>query len=322
MATSQALTQRDSGPALRPGESSIRGLPKLLFAAVKKFFADDCQTMAAALSFSTVFSLPALLGLLLLLLGAVVDPADVQRAITTQVGGLIGQSGGEQVQTILENARPEQKGFTVATILGIVTLLLGATAAFAQLQGALNRAWNVKPDPKRGTIRTFLTKRVFSFGIVVVLGFLLLVSLSVSAALAALSDRINQIAGVPALLLQAVTLAISFVVVATLFAVMFKYLPDAKISWRDVRGGAIGTALLFVLGKALIGLYLGKSDPGSAFGAAGALAVILIWLYYSSMIVLFGAEFTRLWAQRHGKRVKPEPGAIAVVNEEKPVRAG
>jgi membrane protein len=278
--------------------------------------------MAAALSFYTFFSLPALLSLLLLLVGTFTDAAGVERAITAQVGGLIGQAGADQVRTIIVNAHKTYVDTSLAAILGVVALLLGATTAFAQLQDALNKVWEVKPDPRVGQIQGFLAKRVFSFGVVLALAFLLLVSLGLSAALSAFGSVITSRIGAPAALLEVVNSVFSFAVVTALFAVLFKLLPDAKIAWRDVWVGALGTALLFVLGKIVIGYYLGRTDPGSAYGAAGSLAVVLIWVYYSSMIMLSGAEFTRVWSNRKGQKVKPEPGAVQVVQNEHTVARG
>jgi membrane protein len=302
--------------------AGLRSLPRLAVDTVYAFYGDDCPTMAAALSFYSFFSLPALLTLLLTLLGSVSDPAQVQRAIVGQAGGLIGPQGAQQVATIIANTQQSKHALQVATTLSLLQLFLGATTAFAQLQAALNKAWGVKPDPRRNQIGVFLVKRVFSFGIVITVAFLLLVSLTLTAALAAVSDRLTARLGIPAELLEVVTALGSFALIAALFAVMFRYLPDARITWRDVRAGAIGTALLFVLGKTAIGLYLGRSDPGSVYGVAGSLAIVLIWVYYTSMIVLLGAEFTKLWARRHGRDVTPEKGAIAYVEEEHHLSSG
>lgn len=299
-----------------------RGLPRLIWRTTERFFSDDCPGMAAALAFTTVFSLPALLALLLALVGLVSDPEKVQSAITTQVSSLIGAAAAEQVRIIIVSARKVGGTLTIAAVFGGLMLLFGATAAFAQLQGALNRVWNVKPDPRRGRIGDFLMKRVFSFGVVLVVAFLLVVSLAMSALLGAASQRLTRGLGIPAAVLQAGDFLISFTVVTLLFAAMFKLLPDAEIEWREVWAGGVGTAIFFVLGKFLIGLYLGRGDPGSAFGAAGSLAVVLIWIYYSAMILLFGAEFTRIWSEKDGKQVEPRKGAVEVVEEEKVVKVG
>ena len=299
----------------------LREGPRLVWNTLDRFFTDGCPSMAAALSFYTFFSLPALLSLILLLLGGVTDPVDVERGITNQAASLIGSAGAEQVRVILVHSR-QISARSVAAIASVAAVIFGATTAFAQLQDALNRVWSVKPDPSRGQIMGFLVKRVFSFGVVLAVAFLLLASLALSAMLVAFGDVATARLGMPEALLEVTNSLISFVVITALFAVMFRLLPDAKIAWFDVWPGAVGTSLLFVLGKGVIGYYLGRSDPGNAYGAAGSLAVVLIWVYYLSMIVLFGAEFTRAWSERFGRGVKPEPGAVEVVEEEHPVQRG
>ena len=295
---------------------------RFLWRCLDKFFGDACSTMAAALSFYTFFSLPALLSLLLVTVGAVLDPAQVQRAILAQAGSLIGRAGAEQVGAIIEHAQRVDVDASVTAALSIVAVALGATASFGQLQAALNKVWSVKPDPRRGQIRNFLAKRVFSFGVVVGVAFLLLVSLALSAFLGAAGERVTRAFGVPEGLLQFTDWVLSFAVLSALFAGMFKLLPDARIAWTDVWVGAVATALLFTIGKSVIGLYLGGRDPGSAYGAAGSLAVVLIWVYYTSMIVLFGAEVTRVWAEWYGAGVQPEKGAVEVVETERTVQSG
>ena len=306
----------------QPGfAATVRGFGGLLWGTGMAFFSDDCASMAAALSFYTFFSLPALLTLLLTLAGRVADPARVQKAIVGQVGGLIGASGADQVATIIGNAHLANASATIATLLSIAALMFGATTSFAQLQAALNKAWGVKPDPRRNQLHVFLTKRIFSFGVVIMVAFLLLVSLAINTMLVALGDRVSAGAG-PAVIFQLLTSLVGFVIIAALFAVMYRYLPDARIAWRDVRAGAVVSATLFTLGKTVIGIYLGRSNPGSVYGVAGSLAVVLIWVYYTSMVVLLGAEFTRLWAQRYGRGITPQQGAVAYVEEERQVRAG
>jgi len=307
----------------KPGiVSTIKGFFGLLWATIFAFFSDGCSTMAAALSFSTFLSLPALLTLILSLVGRFADPGRVQGAIVSEVSDLIGTAGAAQVAAIIGNASRSEEAASIATVVSLIVLVLGATGLFAGLQAALNKAWGVKPDPSRNQIRVFLMKRVFSFGILITVAFLLLVSLALSTVIAAISGALTTQFGIPPVLLQIATTLGSFLVIALLFAVMFRYLPDARISWRDVRAGAIGTALWFVLGRTLIGLYLGRADPGSVYGAAGSLALVLIWVYYTSMVVLFGAEFTKLWAQRYGKGIVPVKGAIAYVEEERGVAKG
>ena len=280
----------------------------------REFLDDDAPRMAAALSYYTVFALPPLLVLLITLLGAVFEPAEVERTLQGQVQGTIGPDAADAIQTMIENASRPGAGGLLATLLSVAALLFGATGAFAQLQKALNTAWEVEPDPESGGVRGFITKRVLSLGMILAVGFLLLVFLVVSAVLAALGEALagflpDALSGA---VLQGLNAAISLAVITLLFAAIFKVLPDAVIGWRDVWVGAAVTALLFVAGKFALGFYIGRSDPGSAYGAAGSLAVILVWIYFSSMIVLLGAEFTQVWARRKGRRIQPEEGAVRV----------
>ena len=290
---------------------------QLLKQSVRGFIQDDCPTMAAALSYYTVFSLPPLLVLLLAILGAVVDPRDIQGNIEAQMREAMGPAGAGQVRTILANAdRPGGAGVLPA-VLSVLALLLGATGVFGQLQAALNKAWGVAPDPSKGGVKSMLLKRMFGVGMVLGLAFILLVSLVVSALLSAFGDQLARFLpeGLSAPVLEAINFAGSLAVIALLFGAIFKVMPDARIAWSDVWVGALATALFFVAGKLVLGLYLGRSNPGEAFGAAGALALMLVWIYYSSMIVLLGAEFTQAWAEHRGKGIVPEKGAVRVKRE-------
>ena len=290
----------------------------------KDFIEDDCPTQAAALSYYTIFSLPPLLVLILMILGALVDPQDIRGQLEMQMGALMGPTATEQIRAILQQAHNPGSGSLIPTLLSVAALILGASGAFGQLQAALNRSWEVAPDPQQGGLKAFLLKRVFSFGMILSVAFLLLVSLILSAALSAFGGALGTMLpdGVSGTLLQVVNQVVSLVVVTALFAAIFKVLPDATVAWRDVWVGAAVTAVLFVLGKFLIGFYLGRSNPGQAFGAAGSLAVMLVWIYYSSMILLYGAEFTQAWAEGRGGGIAPERGAVRMVQEKKEVREG
>ncbi|HVH39769.1 MAG TPA: YihY/virulence factor BrkB family protein [Gemmatimonadaceae bacterium] len=301
---------------------TLKAIALIPWRALMKFSDDDCPSMAGALAFYTIFSLPALLTVVLLLVGQVVDPMEMQRLIVGQIGELVGPAGASQVETVITHARTSQIDASATALIGLGAVLLGATTAFGQLQTGLNRAWNVKPDPKRGGVKQFLLKRVFSFGVVVAVAFLLLVSFVLSAALSVVGDRIGAMFSMGDAVLVVGNAVLSFVVIAFVFSAMFKLLPDARIAWRDVVVGGTTTAVLFVVGKELIGAYLGSSDPGTAYGAAGSLVLVLVWLYYSSMIVLYGAEFTRVWADQRGGGVRPEEGAVAVVEVEKEISEG
>lgn len=279
-----------------------------------EFLDDQCPRLAASLSYYTIFSIPPILILLLLIVGAVMDPEDVRTAIHTHIRAVAGPAAAEQVQIIAEHAKRPDAGRPLASVLGLAAVIFGATSAFAELQAALNRAWEVQPDPRRGGLRNFLVKRVFSFGMVLGVAFLMLVSLVLSALLSGFGSVVSGLlpGGFSGTLLQAANAGLSFLVIGLLFAAIYKILPDAVIAWRDVWVGALVTALLFVAGKAVIGLYLGRSNPGDAYGAAGSLAVVLIWVYYSSMILLFGAEFTQAWAEHRGRGIRPERGAVRI----------
>lgn len=277
------------------------------------FSDDNCARMAAALSYYTVFSLPALLLLILAIIGFFFDPGDAQGRFMDQVVGLVGPQGGEAMRTMVEQANHPKGG--VMAIAGIITLVLGATGAFAQLQDALNTAWEVRPDPVAGGVKKFLGKRFLSFGMILVIAFMLLVSFVASAAVAAFGDLLNNyLGGAGEIIGQAVQIVLGLLVTWGLFALMFKVLPDATIKWSDVAVGAFVTAVLFTVGRFLIGLYLGKSDSANAFGAAAALAIVFIWIYYAANILFLGAEFTQVWVKRQGRTIEAEEGAIKVTD--------
>lgn len=271
----------------------------------KEFADDECPRMAAALSYYTVFALPPLLVLTILLLGTVVDTAAAQERITQQARELAGPDAAGQIRTMLANASAPGAGNPLTVALGFAGLLFGATGAFAQLQATLNRAWNVE-EGGRGGVSGFIAKRALSFAMILTVAFLLLVSLLVSAALAAFGDTLAEVlpGTVSRPLLQVVDLGITLLTVALLVAAIYKVLPDIEIGWAQVGLGAVVTAVLFTAGKFLIGFYLGRSDPGSAYGAAGSLAVLLVWVYYNALIFFLGAEFTQVWARRRGDRLR------------------
>jgi membrane protein len=288
-----------------------------------EFSKDECPRKAAALSYYTIFSLPPLLVIIIITAGLVLSPDEIAGWIQGQVGSLIGTEAASQIQTMVERARAQvEGGFSIGLVLGIAGLLFGATGTFAELQLSLNQVWEVQPDPEKDGIKTFIVKRIFSLGMILVIAFLLLVFLVISSMIAVVSKQFGGWlpGGVSTAVLWLVNVGVSLLVITFLFAAIFKVLPDAKAAWRDVWVGAFATAVLFVLGKFLIGLYIGRSNPGEVYGAAAALALILIWVYYSSMILFLGAEFTQVWAQRHGKGIQAETGAMRVIKQEKVIR--
>jgi membrane protein len=288
---------------------------RVLKKAARDFSEDDCMSIGAAMAYYAIFSLPPLLVLVVTVAGYFgIEPKDIQKMVQDQAGlsagsETLGQQGGEEQAS----DKPKKSDFgIISRIVGGAILLFSATGLFAQLQYALNRAWEVKPDPKQGGIWAFLTKRIFSFGMIVVVGFLLLVSFVLTTII---DELIAMMQGAPegsdVALGIALNNAAAFVVSTLLFAAMFKVLPDAKIAWKDAFVGAAFTGLLFVIGKTLIGLYLQNSNLASGWGdAAASMIGVLVWMYYSSLIVLFGAEVTQVWASEYGRGIAPAEGAV------------
>jgi len=286
--------------------------------AVKGWVEDDAPSMGAALSYYTLFSLAPLLIIVIAVAGLVFGQDAAQGEIVAQLRGIMGEEGAVVVEGLLKAAREPSQG-VIATIVGIAILLLGATAIFGELQSALDRIWRVPASKEESGIWHLLRTRLLSFGLVLGLGFLLMVSLVVSAALAALGKWWGGWFAGWDVLLEILNFAVSLGIFTLLFAMIYKMMPRARIPWRDVWTGAAVTALLFTLGKVLIGLYLGKSSLASGFGAAGSIVVLIAWVYYSAQIFLLGAEYTWVYANQHGSRVqKPATGDAPTV----PSRSG
>ena len=270
----------------------------LIREAFSRFFAANAPRLGAALAYYTVLSLAPLLVVVVGIVGIVFGRAAAEGQIVAQLQDLVGQKGAQAVQSLMQNAFKPAAGVT-ATLVGIVALLFGASGAFVELRSSLNTLWSAQAREGNG-VKTMVKERFFSFAMVVGIGFLLLVSLAVSAALAAAGTFVGNRLPVPAPLLEFANMVVSFAVTTVLFSLIYKVVPDVRIAWRDVwLGGAI-TALLFSAGKLLIGLYLGKASIGSAYGAAGSVVIILVWVYYSAQVFFLGAEFTRLFAERYG----------------------
>jgi membrane protein len=253
----------------------------------------EAPRLGAALSFYTMLSLAPLLILVVAVDSLLFGHSAARNEIIGQVQGIMGAEGAKAVEAVI--ARGQRPAGVFASVIGVATLLVGASGAFSELQSALNKIWDVHPK-KGSSVASLIKSRLFSFGMVLAVGFFLLVSLVITAGLAVLGRFFGEILPMPELLMQAVNFAVSFAGISALFALIFKYVPDASVKWRDVWEGAIATALLFTIGKSLIGLYLGKAAVGSAYGAAGSLIVVIVWVYYSAMIFFFGAEFAHVRA--------------------------
>jgi membrane protein len=268
---------------------------------------DKAPRLGASLAYYAVFSLVPLLVLITAVVGMIFGRDAVEGALDQQLSQLLGDSGAEGVREMVTSAQHPARG-TLASIVGAIALVFGASGVFAQLQDALNTIWEVEPKPNRGLLG-MLKDRVFSFAMVLGSAFLLLVSLALSAALATLGNWMQQWLPGPEWILHAVEFITSLAVITLLFALIFKLVPDIEIRWNDVWIGAFVTALLFTFGKFALGLYLGRSSVSSSYGAAGAVMIVLLWVYYSSQILFFGAEFTQAYARLYGSRVRPAADA-------------
>ncbi|MER8381197.1 MULTISPECIES: YihY/virulence factor BrkB family protein [unclassified Mesorhizobium] len=272
---------------------------RLLKQSVLGFIDDNALSHGAAIAFYATTSLAPILLIVVAIAGMAFGHEAAQLALSAQIAGLMGPQSAELLQATIENASQKEAG-TLASILGLVTLFVAASGVFGEMQLALNEIWKVKP--RAATISRLVRARIASLGLVAALGFLLLVSLVVSAAISALGDVINAYLPFGTIILSAVNGIVSFALIALLFAAIYKVLPDRSLQWRDVGLGAVVTGFLFTIGKSLIGWYIGTSAFASSYGAAGALLVVLLWVYYSAEIFLLGAEFTRAYSVRHGSR--------------------
>ncbi len=295
----------------------IKGLWRFLNELVALWQQRNVARLAAALAYYSAISIAPLLIIVLAIAGLAMGSKEAQQQLVVQMRGLVGEQGGQVVEMVIENAdRPSLA--SLAGILGLFVLLWGATNVFVELQDALNTIWGVAPKPGRRLWIT-LRARLLSFAMVLVIGFLLLVSLVISTALTLLSNFLSGLLPGFDLLWLGVNFLISLSVITLLFGLLFKVLPDVIVAWRDVWLGAAVTALLFVVGKSLIGFYLGQQSFGSAYGAAGSLVVLLIWVFYSAQIVLVGAAFTQVYATQYGQGV--EPSEQAQIVHEQPAEA-
>ncbi len=278
---------------------------------IQEYNEDDCFTLGAALSYYTVFSIAPIIVIIIAAAGFIFGPEAIRGEVYDKLSGLLGAEVAEQIQNLVKNAYQSNAG-VVATVIGLVTLVFGATGVVNQLKKSLNMVWDMKATPKNGLLQ-FALDRVMSLAMILAIGFILLVALVIEGIVAALSDRIEQLLpSVSGPLLVSINFVISLILTGLLFSLILKYLPDARVAWRDVITGGIFTALLFALGRFGIGLYMAKSNVGETFGAAGFLVVLLVWVYYSSQILFLGAEFTNVYARRYGSKILPSANSIKV----------
>ncbi|MGZ8545230.1 MAG: YihY/virulence factor BrkB family protein [Flavisolibacter sp.] len=294
---------------------TVRGILKMLMHTVNGFVDNKVLKLSGSLAYFTVFSIGPMLLVMIFLADVFYGREAVEGRIFHQLNGLVGPQAAKQIQDIISNATLSGKT-TLTAIIGFTTLLIGATTVFSEIQDSINTIWNLKPKPKKGWLK-ILINRLLSFSVVVGLGFVLLVSLIMNGLIEGLMDRLQQ--NYPELTVRLVyifNIIITFIVITLLFSIIYKVLPDAKIKWKDVLIGAMSTAVLFMLGKFAMSFYIGQSDVGSTYGTAGSLVVLLLWVYYSSVILYFGAEFTKSWAAMYGSRIYPTQYAVWVKHVE------
>jgi membrane protein len=293
----------------------------LIIASFKAFIEDRALTMSAALAYYTVFAMAPLLIMFLSLASLFYGEDSINRKLFQEINGLVGNQAALQIQDILRKISLSNNS-TIAVILGVITLFIGATGVFVEMQDSINQIWRVKAKPEKGW-KQMLINRVLSFSMIIGLGFLLIVSLIINGLILTLSDQLSQyFPYLTILVINIFNVGLTCIIISALFAIIFKFLPDVEIGWKDVRIGAFFTATLFIVGKFLIGIYIEKVGPGSAYGAAGSLIVILVWVYYTSAILYFGAEFTQVYSECYGGKIKPASYAVHIIQteEEKTVK--
>jgi membrane protein len=281
---------------------------KVIVTSFNAFMDDRCLKLCAALSYYTLFSLAPLLLMLIFIAGKIYGEDAFRGEVFKEIHGFIGAEAALQVQEIIQNAAIKQNS-TWAVIVGVITLFVGATGVFLEIQDSLNLIWRVKAKPQKGWLK-MITNRMISFSMIATLGFLLIVSLAINGIIAALSTKLQVYFPDITIVIWVLNLAVTFLVITVLMGIIFKFLPDVKISWKYVRAGAIFTALLFMAGRYLISLYIEKIGPGTTYGAAGSLIVILVWVYYSAAILYFGAEFTQVYTEKHCGTIEPAEYAV------------
>lgn len=278
----------------------------------KEFSEDNVMHFGASLSYYTIFALPPIITVIITLAGTLFGQEAVSGHLYYQLSGMLGEKGALEVQNIVELAS-KLKPNLIAKIVGVAAIIISSTGVFLAIQDALNAIWSVKAKPKSGIVR-LVVNRALSFAMVMSIGFLLMVSLVIHAAVQAISVLMEAyFKSVTLIFMQVFNLVLPIAIITVLFALIFKFLPDAKIRWKDVWVGAFVTSLLFSLGKFLIGFYLGNTDVGSAYGAAGIIIILLTWIFYSSILLFLGAEFTKVYSSRYGKGIQPSEFAVRIV---------
>lgn len=287
----------------------------LLKESFNEFIADNAIKLSAALSYYTIFSLPPLLIIIISLAGVFFGPEAVRGEIFGQINGLVGNDAAMQIQEMIKNVTLSKTN-TFATTIGVIILIVGASGVFAEIQDSINYIWGIEAKPKKGFVK-FLKNRLMSFSMIASVGFLLLVGLIVNSVMDVLSDELSRVFPQDTIyLFYGLNLLIVFIIITLLFTVIFKTLPDGKVVMKDCLIGASFTSVLFMLGKFAIGAYLGRSAIASIYGAAGSVILILIWVYYSAIILYFGAEFTKVYAITHGDKIIPNEYAIKVIKKQ------
>lgn len=288
---------------------SRKGIWDIIKNAFTGFSNHKVTKLSGSLAYYTIFSMGPLLIMIISLCGVFLGREAIEGEIYRQLEGFVGNNTAVQLQEIIKNASLEGKS-TLAAIIGGASLLIGATTVFAEIQDSINIIWGLKPKPKRGWLK-MLQNRFLSFSVIISLGFLLLVSLAISALIEALNNMlIVYFPGVTVLFFYLLNVVLTLLITGSIFAVIFKVLPDAKVKWRDVWVGALATSILFMIGKFGISFYISKSEVGSTYGAAGSLVILILWIYYSSMILYFGAEFTKAYAIKYGSEIFPNDYAV------------
>jgi len=294
---------------------TFKGILKLLKDTFRGFSDDNVFKLSGSLAYFTVFSIGPMLIVMIFFADLFYGREAVEGTVYGQIKGFVGADAAAQIQQIIKSATLSGKS-TITAIVGFLTLMIGATTVFAEIQDSVNIIWNLKAKPKNGWLKIILN-RLISFSVVVGLGFILLVSLIVNGLIEGLMDRLQaRFPDLTVIVVYIINLLITFIVITGLFTVIFKVLPDAKIKWRDVMVGAMTTAVLFMLGKFAITFYIGSTNVGTTYGAAGSFVVLLVWVYYSSLILYFGAEFTKAYAAHFGSRIYPSQYAVWVKNVE------